>query len=91
LAKDDFIRRLGWLRGRSFEEQFRDLRCRRGSVWLGDRDRLEDVRAETAVFRGLAAAGGPDVGILDGAGHVALGVAVIEASIGKIGRWLWTS
>lgn len=89
LTKDDLARRTAWLRGRSFEPEFRALRPGRGRVWLGSADRLERVGEEMAFFGTLAGRGGPSLGVLDGAGHVVLPPAVIADTRRQIGDWFW--
>jgi predicted acylesterase/phospholipase RssA len=89
LSKADLGRRLGWLRGRDFEPQFRSLRFERGSVWLGEADRLEHVKRELEFFRGLETDRGPQVFVIPGCGHVVLPPQAIAETVDRMTRWFW--
>jgi hypothetical protein len=80
-------RRASWLRGRSFADNFRQLRAPR-RAFLGSRDHLVNRDEQRLFFQGLAP--GIELEMIEGSGHVVLPPPIIETARAQLRQWFWS-
>lgn len=86
LTPPTLARRAGWVRGRTFADNFRNLRGPR-RAFLGTRDNLIDLEEQRLFFDSLAPAIGLEM--IEGSGHVPLPPPVIVDARIQLRRWFW--
>jgi hypothetical protein len=85
--------RTDWIRGRSYENLFETVfadQATRRAVWLGEIDRLVNIREQMAFFDQLCTRTGALRETVSDAGHVILPAEVIPLARTQLLRWLQT-